>query len=528
MRTTARVVGLSLAACTLFFVACSSSDDTANPATGGDGGASSGSSGQSSSGASSSGSSGASSSSGSTDGGTDPDADKPVPVGDGSLGAGCNKDDERKSKVCAIGHKCVLAPSCRGSKNGATPGIDTCGKAEPGDESCCTSLTLPKTTTRTLDKFEITSGRIRAFISSLPNGNLRKFAKDFAAAHPSSELGKMVTQYPGYIDVLPDHAAPDAVGTQLPLWLGAFPQDAINRYDGCFVSPGGFGAATYWQDPSVLKKYDIGYNDPPDGTRKYSAAVLDTKPANCMPPVLYASFCAWDGGELAQPSDYYEVWGHETTTFGPNEFGESGGKFTRPWATILKPGEFNWRNGHGIGCPIKGYPGCDPNATDDNPPPIFFSFPKGGNPADDDSPEIGAPGRFQKDVTAVKSPDGAGWFDIGGNMLEAAWPKNQTAMKTTAAAQNYCDTYAGPGGAGAACNRDQPAGGGLPAEARPGTKLFTGQPPPVALIGGSFEVHIGYGEAYFANATDDETKLGTGFPAHFQYGKLGGRCARVK
>jgi len=38
----------------------------------------------------------------------------------------------------------------------------------------------------------------------------------------------------------------------------------------------------------------------------------------------------------------------------------------------------------------------------------------------------------------------------------------------------------------------------------------------------------GYGEAYFANATDDETKLGTGFPAHFQYGKVGGRCARVK
>jgi hypothetical protein len=50
----------------------------------------------------------------------------------------------------------------------------------------------------------------------------------------------------------------------------------------------------------------------------------------------------------------------------------------------------------------------------------------------------------------------------------------------------------------------------------------------VALIGASFEVHIGYGEKYFAAAADDETNLGTGFPAHFQYGKLGGRCARVK
>jgi hypothetical protein len=433
--------------------------------------------------------------------------------------------EECNSMVCSIGQACVIAPSCRGSKNGATPGVDTCGKAEPGSESCCTTLTMPTSTTRTLDKFEITSGRIRAFIQSIPNHDVKAFAKSYATKNPNSELGKLAAEFPGYLDAMTD--GKEGTDTPLAVWLGAFPQDAINKFDGCYVQPDISGAATYWQDPTVLAPYDIS---PPDGKRKYSQAVLDTKPANCMPPVLLATFCAWDGGELARTSDYYEVWGHTQ-----EPVSASGGLFTRPWTTVVNYGEFNWMNGHGTGCPIAGWPCCDPNSTDDDKVP-FFSFPKGSTPSEDDSPEIGAPGRFPKDVTAAKSPDGAGWMDMGGNLLEAGWPNNRDAFRADGTTKNFCNTAAPVAeGDPSYCNRDQPeipataTSPGFPAEPRPGSLLYAGDVPLVALIGASFEGHIGYGENYFAAQAEDETKLkGYGVPAQFQYGKVGGRCARTK
>ena len=540
MRLTSRTAGLSIASCIVFFIACSSDDATPG---GDDGSSGNGTSGKSSSGEGGASSGDNTSGNGSSSGeGGAVDPDPPVPVGDGSLGAGCNKNEECHSGVCAVGHKCVAGLSCKASSRaGDVPGIDTCGKAEPGDESCCATLTLPKTTTRTLDKFEITSGRIRSFIDALPNKNLRKFVTDYAAANPDSELGKMLEDFPDYEKVIPATGGVDAEfpDTLLPLWLGAFPNDTMNRYDGCAVSPDGFGAATYWQEPGVLKTFNVGYGKDPDhldGTRKYPASVLDTKPANCMPPVLLAAFCAWDGGELARMSDYYEVWGHTPVHIGdlPTQPTPKPVNWTSPWeTTFLKPGEFNWRNGHGVGCDMPNWPGCDPAASEDNPPATFFSFPKGGKSSDDDSPEIGAPGRFPKDVTKIKSPDGAGWYDMGGNLLEAAWPKSKASFKPSI--KTYCNTAA-PSDVGdpGYCNRDQPASGAIPAEARPGTQIYPDPSnpgalvPAVALIGFSFEGHSELGEPYFANPTDDETKLGTGYPAHFQYGKVGGRCARTK
>jgi hypothetical protein len=512
-------VGLTLASCILFFVACSSSDNKAtNGPDGGPGGSSSGKPGSSSGSTS-----GGTSSGGDVDGGGDAGL---VPVGDGSIGAGCNQDSECNSKVCGVAHKCVLFPSCRPS-NGSAPGIDSCGAAEPGNDSCCTSLTLPKTTTRTLDKYEITAGRMRAFMAALPDGNVRKWVKDYAAAHPDSQLGKLQKDFPAangysaYVDLFPDHTGDKSDNTILTLWLGAFPEDAINRFDGCYLNADGYGASTYWQDPTLLKPFGIGKAG--DGKRPVTQAQADEKPLNCAPAAMLAAFCAWDGGELAEPSDYWEIWRHDQQTISPTL------KFTPPWATIVPYGEFNWGNGHIVTC--NGYPGCTDGVAN-----VFYSFPKGIDPAVDDAPQIGAPGRFPKDVTKATSPDGnVGWYDVGGNLLEAAWPKVQSALYPVAPAtttQDYCDTanpYDDTTPAAMRCSRDFPATADNPAETRPGTLRFKGQPPVVALIGASFEVHFGYSEPYFANATDDETKIkGYAVPLHFQYGKVGGRCARTK
>jgi hypothetical protein len=409
--------------------------------------------------------------------------------------------------------------SCRG---GPGPGITTCGATETTNDDCCTSLTLPKTTTRTLDKYEITAGRMRAFVSATPN--IRKFANDFATANPTSQLGKVLTGFPktanfgSYLDTLPDHT-----GTATPLdeavFLGAFPVDAINVEDGCFVQPGGYGAATFWQPPENLKPYGIGVAK--DGTRKYPQAEYDKKSLNCVSALMLATFCAWDGGELATTSDFHEVWGTQKVVLpGP------GATVFVPWdtgtpAAVLAWSQFNWRNGHDGACPT-GWPGCVTPAN------VFYTYPTTPAvvPADDDAPEIGAPGRFPKDVTKAKSPDApnVGWYDIGGNLMDLAWP-NGSGKLGVPATKDFCDTSAGNTGVPAAdkCNRNQSA-----TDLRPGTLRYQGNTPGVALVGYSFEVHARRSEAYLSAAIDDETLIATGDikPAHFQYGKIGGRCSR--
>jgi hypothetical protein len=428
-----------------------------------------------------------------------------------NVGKVCAEDRDCATKVCGATKLCVLARSCGGTDGPA--GIDTCGTGEPGAagavvESCCKSFPLPTTKTRRLDRYEITSGRVRTFVSALAaaNGgvpNVRAFAKAEAQSKPTSQLGKIATSHPGLLDVLPEHNDPRGV---LPIQphLGAIPIDAINTLDGCFVGTNAYGHATYWQPPGDLAPFGVGYGSPPDGKRKLAREVIDAKPINCVMPLFLAAFCAWDGGELARTTDYREVWGRKGVTVG-------GATVFIPWTALLRVGRFNWRNGHGGNCPIAAWPGCVDN------PPSFYQSPTGIDLSADDTPSIGAPGRFPDDVTAARSESGEAWYDVGGNMMEAAWPN--TALDAGAQQINdVCDTSAGPT-PGNTCTR---------VDGRQGTRRFTGPLPNVALVGYSFEGHLRRSEAYLSSTTEDEGKLIPGDikPVTFQYGKVGGRCAR--
>lgn len=436
-----------------------------------------------------------------------------------ALGLGCAADKDCTTSICGATKKCVSAPSCRGS-NG-TSGIETCGTGDPGTpgavvESCCKSLTLPTTTTRALDKYEITAGRFREFIEALAAANggdpdIRTYAKTYAAANPSSELGKIATKYPGLLDILPSTKDPNAP-LPLAVHLGAFPLDPMNQLDGCFVGPGSYGHATYWQEPSALKPFGVGYpSDSPDGVRKYPREVLDTKPLNCVMPLVMAAFCNWDGGELARTTDYREIFGQQSTDIG------NGNVVFYAWDHLLKVGEFNWRNGNGEqGCAppslVAGWPNCQ------NPQPSFFTSPIPSVAlADDETPYISAPGRFPLDVTKARSKSGEGWYDIGGDMLEAAWP-NTDVDPGPVHITDVCDTTTTTGGP--TCTRS--------ATGQSGVKRFSGELPQIALIGYSFEGHQRRSEAYLSSADGNESRLIPNdlHPATFQYGKLGGRCAR--
>lgn len=378
-------------------------------------------------------------------------------------------------------------PSCKGTLG--TAGVTTCG-SEAKPETCCRALPLPKTQKRSLDRYEITSGRVRAFVTAVPD--IRAFAKAQAAANPQSQLGTVAAKFAGLLDVLP--AAGDPA---LPVHLGAFTLDPINALDGCFVGPNAFGHATYWQEEAALSKFGVP-------ARKYSREVLDAKPMNCVMPLMLATFCAWDGGELARTSDYREVWGTKTETIGT-------AKVEIPWAALLNVGEFNWRNGKGGACPI-AWPGCK------NPPEYFFRSPAANhNPSADDSPAIAEPGRFAKDVTAAMSAND-GWFDVAGNLMEAAWP-NAALDGGANEVTGVCDTTEKAGAGQQGCTRRN----------QTGVRRFAGALPQIALVGYSFEGHSRRSEDYLGSADGDEKRIlpGDVKPVTFQYGKVGGRCARV-
>jgi hypothetical protein len=128
-----------------------------------------------------------------------------------------------------------------------------------------------------------------------------------------------------------------------------------------------------------------------------------------------------------------------------------------------------------------------------------------------------APGRFALDVTATTSASGEGWYDVGGNMMDAAWT-NGDANPGTGQVKDVCDATSTAGPGDTACVR---AG-------TPGVLRYAGTLPHIALVGFSFEVHERRSERYLRNVADNEALIATGDlkPVHFQYGKVGGRCAR--
>jgi hypothetical protein len=428
----------------------------------------------------------------------------------------CAADSDCASNVCSTTKKCVAGLSCKGGPNG-TSGIETCGTSEAATDSCCKSLPLPVRTTRRLDRYEITSGRLRAFIDAVAAAkggvpNIREWASQYAAAHPGTQLASVMSGYPGLLDILPDRAGA-AAALPLPVHLGAFPLDSINSLDGCYVGDGSYGHPTYWQPPADLKPYGIGKPDAngvPDGVRRYSRAELDKKAVNCVMPLMLAAFCAWDGGELARTNDFREVWGIRPTVVGTTTV-------YIPWAALLNVGQFNWRNGHGLACSPAGWPGCT------NPQGQHTIFPvlnaSGGafNASLDDSPVTAAPGRFSLDVTGIKSANGEGWHDVGGNMMDSAWT-NGGANPGAGQVVDVCDASATPGPGETGCVRS----------GTPGVLRYSGQLPHIALVGYSFESHARRSERYLRDATDNEALIAAGDlkPVHFQYGKVGGRCAR--
>jgi len=403
-------------------------------------------------------------------------------------GKTCAADTDCTTAACAPGAKRCTLPSCATAE---TAGITTCGALETGDadarhESCCRSLQLPSRTTRRLDKYEITSGRYRTFITKV-GPNIRGWVAAYVRAEPRSQLARLVALQPSLGDIYP------AADRNTRLSLTAFLSLDLDNYDGvrgCYNGAGSYSANTYWQDEDHLRDFGLP-------ARSLPREVSDEKPLNCQMPMMLAAFCAWDGGELATFADYVDAW--DST---PNQ------KY--PWGpTDIRRPNYNWCNGPfrngGFECQ------CDPVA---NPGAncsfqvngyeygVFYEWPRGTNRALDNEPLIAAPGRFPMDASARKR-DGESWMDLYANLAEMTGD-------FAASTDDFCDLSSGaaePGGE--ACTRRDP---GPPETRVPGQRYRN--IPSSRILGAAWEGH-------------EYPRTGTStLPVTFQYGKFGGRCAR--
>ena len=349
-----------------------------------------------------------------------------------ALTASCLVDGDCASGICSSGKVCVEAPSCRPVLGGATCGTGEVGQGGAKHESCCKNLPVPGLTmvqggvTKQvyLDKYEVTAGRVREWISAIKaqyggvpnikawvearmatdpilaamfstNTNLGA-PKDFL---PAMNAGQLAT-VPVGATLQPKYGGATTVqldfGLQSQLGPTSYYRDVqVAGTDGCYMGAGSYGHRTYWSDQADSQVFGEVYRDTKD--------VLDVKSMNCMTPIMFAAFCAWDGG-------YMQSVAAISTAYGPYQW---------PWGDTPTPQDNVAK--------IANYNAGTGNFGNNVDPRYLWPIVNYGTFANDFTPIIAAPGRFPGDIASASRPNQESWMDLGGNMIE--WSQNGTAFR---------------------------------------------------------------------------------------------------
>jgi hypothetical protein len=379
-------------------------------------------------------------------------------------GEACEADSECEG-ACSYAHKCIAAPSCKPHLGG-----DTCGKGEVGEpdsqhESCCRTLKVPGFVdgahagkTVYLDKYEITAGRMRAFVEQMARErNGKPDIRGWIASHrpliwdaaweaflPSDAEGGQVTIGRRLLgDPRPEDWGsndPPGPGVILPpatdqvRHMGTNYQFGSEIYvdlhgNNCGTYPGASGFPTYYYPPDVLARDGqlaradgLGAN----GQKITAKDLLDVKSMNCVTNAMLAAFCQWDGGQLATDEVLDFVTGTPATL----------GNVSGCGIQVDDHGEllgnvFDHTVQSGGRCAPVGLVNVTFDAGDTLPVPGSplnrhnYMYPATGFPTHDKSWQISAPGRAslangqQADVVRL-SPADEPWMDLHGNLSEAA------------------------------------------------------------------------------------------------------------
>lgn len=223
-------------------------------------------------------------------------------------GAACTADADCASGGCDDTGHCALAPSCV-----ALHGGRTCGAK--GDESCCTSIAVAKPNAPyKLDKYKVTAGRMRAFITKT-GGDVRGWMQ---TNRPAWFLASWDAWLPNKMD---DGTAVTGDNHQFAPGTG---RDGVYQQLGPIhygtEGPGNEGCLT--KQVGNARTYrlpdDVNTNLFAD-VQQYDQATLDEKPQQCTTFFMFAAFCAWDGGRLPTLDELDYAWdaGQPTTHLYP-------------------------------------------------------------------------------------------------------------------------------------------------------------------------------------------------------------------
>ena len=351
----------------------------------------------------------------------------------------CAADRDCASNACSSAKKCLEGPSCRPVIGGQTCGTGDVGGAGVAHESCCKSIQVPGYTdprqpgkTVWLDKYEITSGRVRAFVAAVQAAQGSPNIKGYMAANrparwvngwenalPATAEGQTETftvqnptvdlLYPGQDRYLTNRTQttwsvasgtfnfrPGLYFSLMTPGATFFPEYvtqagvgwptndyAVTHNQNCSTTAGSYGYGTYYFPDAVAMQYT-------GGRRFFTQDQMDVKAINCVSFAMLTAFCAWDGGQLATQ----EVW--DTVSGNGSRLGGA-------------PSCAN-----GINAGADGSNRCDglQGRT------LVYYYPPDGGNTYDGSARIAPPGRVPADEVIM--PGAAeGWRDMKGNVMEA-------------------------------------------------------------------------------------------------------------
>lgn len=269
---------------------------------------------------------------------------------------GCVAHADCVSDGCNYAGKCAPRKSCTGHYGG-----DTCGGGGEGGrgpatwESCC--ATAPASVGGvSMDKYKITSGRMRAFLERV-NGNVRATVRTLRAANkvpniPSGSTTKktLEPEWDLYLPTAFDGCDQNGTCGTHPNGAGGFDVELSDyffgrpstesfagiyssayrqvggsifrgqdqRSQGCNV--GSPGTHSYWMDLATQQRY-FG-----DIDAEFDQTVYDTKMLNCTNHVMMQAFCVWDGGRLETHAEWQAAIGASTYPWGtlPAPMGQFG------------------------------------------------------------------------------------------------------------------------------------------------------------------------------------------------------------